>query len=90
MFIFSGQTNFAYLGHGGSYAEGLIGIGVQTPPFLNDRLTLFTQLSSGAGGSGSVSVEKAQGFIVKPSVGMLLSITDHFCHKDKCRSDVFD
>ena len=78
---FSGQTNFAYLGNGGSYAEGLIGIGVQTPALLNGRLKIFTQLFSGAGGSGSVSVEKAQGFIVKPSVGALLAITDHFAIK---------
>ena len=78
---FSGQTNFAYLGHGGSYAEGLIGIGTQTPAFFNNRLKLFAQLLGGAGGSGKVNVEKAKGVIVKPSVGAMLSITDHLAVK---------
>ena len=46
----SGQTSFAIYGNAGAYAEGIVGLGVNTNPFMNYRTTLFLQGLAGAAG----------------------------------------
>jgi hypothetical protein len=64
----AGHTSFANFGNAGAYAEGIVGLGYQTKPLLNQRLQLFTQILAGAAGGGDIST--GQGLIVKPSAGL--------------------
>lgn len=66
-FYVAGQTSFANFGNAGAYAEGIVGLGAKTNPFLNDKISLFTQVLGGAAGGGNIST--GEGLIVKPSVG---------------------
>jgi hypothetical protein len=63
----SGQTSFANFGDAGAYAEGIVGLGAKTNPFLNDKITIFGQVLAGAAGGGGIST--GEGLIVKPSAG---------------------
>lgn len=64
----AGQTSFANFGNAGAYAEGIVGLGLKTNPFLNDKITLFAQGLAGAAGGGDIST--GQGLIIKPSAGL--------------------
>jgi hypothetical protein len=64
----AGQTAFANFGNAGAYAEGIVGIGVQTNKFFNDKVSLFVQALAGGAGGGDIST--GEGLIFKPSVGM--------------------
>ena len=63
----TGQTSFANFGNAGAYAEGIVGLGAQTNPIINNRTTLFTQILAGAAGGGDIST--GEGLIIKPSAG---------------------
>jgi hypothetical protein len=63
----AGQTAFASFGNAGAYAEGILGVGARTNPFLNDKITIFSQVLAGAAGGGDIST--GEGLIFKPSVG---------------------
>lgn len=63
----AGQTSFANFGDAGAYAEGIVGLGAKTNPFLNDKITIFGQVLGGAAGGGGIST--GEGLIVKPSAG---------------------
>jgi len=63
----AGQTAFASFGNAGAYAEGIVGLGVRTNPFLNEKVTLFGQVLAGAAGGGDIST--GEGLIFKPAVG---------------------
>ncbi|AZQ45220.1 hypothetical protein EJ995_10030 [Nonlabens ponticola] len=75
-FYLAGQTAFANFGGAGAYAEGLVGAGLHTKPFINDRARLFGQVLAGAAGGGQVST--GQGLIVKPSLGLEVFLSDRF------------
>lgn len=63
----AGQTAFANFGNAGAYAEGIVGVGIQTGSLIKDRLNFFTQVLAGGAGGGNINT--GQGLIVKPSVG---------------------
>jgi len=69
----AGQTSFANFGNAGAYAEGLVGVGIKS--FLNTSksLSLFGQVLGGGAGGGQISTGK--GFIVKPSVGLNVGLS---------------
>lgn len=66
-FYVAGQTSFANFGNAGAYAEGLVGLGLQSNSFLNDTISVFAQALAGAAGGGNIST--GEGLIVKPSAG---------------------
>ena len=66
-FYLAGQTAFANFGNAGAYAEGIVGLGIQTGSFFNDKVSLFTQFLAGGAGGGNIST--GEGLIIKPSVG---------------------
>lgn len=68
-----GQTSFANFGDAGAYAEGIIGLGIQTKSFMKHRLSIFAQILGGAAGGGGIST--GEGLIVKPSTGINLKLT---------------
>lgn len=65
---FAGQTSFANFGNAGAYAEGIVGLGVQSNYFMNDKINMFLQGLAGGAGGGNIST--GQGFILKPSIGL--------------------
>ncbi|WP_299620775.1 hypothetical protein [uncultured Tenacibaculum sp.] len=64
----AGQTSFANFGDAGAYAEGIVGLGVESNRFFNDYVSVYGQLLGGAAGGGGIST--GQGLIVKPSFGV--------------------
>ena len=70
----AGHTSFANFGNAGAYAEGIVGIGYQTKPLLNNKVNLFTQILAGAAGGGDIYT--GQGLIIKPSIGLNYLIND--------------
>lgn len=70
----SGQTSFANFGNAGAYAEGIVGLGVQSNTFLNNNLSMFAQVLGGAAGGGGIST--GQGLIIKPSVGVQYKLSN--------------
>ncbi|MBL4893653.1 MAG: hypothetical protein JKY59_02095, partial [Emcibacter sp.] len=70
----AGQTSFANFGNAGAYAEGIVGVGFYSKPFLNYNVNLFAQLLAGAAGGGGISTGK--GLIIKPSIGFNYYLND--------------
>ncbi|MBA6155051.1 hypothetical protein H3Z83_00735 [Tenacibaculum sp. S7007] len=70
----AGQTSFANFGDAGAYAEGIVGLGVQSNTFFNNTTSIFAQVLGGAAGGGGIST--GQGLIVKPSMGINYKLTD--------------
>lgn len=66
-FYLVGEASFAYEGESGGYAHGLVGVGYETPKFLNN-LSLFTELMTGAAGGGGV--DTGEGIVVRPLAGL--------------------
>lgn len=64
----AGQTGFANFGNAGAYAEGIVGLGIQSTPFFKDKVSLFAQGLIGGAGGGNIST--GQGLIYKPSIGL--------------------
>lgn len=74
-FYLAGQTSFANFGGAGAYAEGIVGVGLQTNYFMNDKVNLFIQgLIGGAGGG---DIDSGEGLIIKPSAGMNLKLNSN-------------
>ncbi len=69
----TGQTSFANFGDAGAYAEGIVGLGVQSNPFFNNKITAFAQVLGGAAGGGGIST--GEGLIVKPSIGINYTVS---------------
>ncbi len=63
----AGQTSFANFGDAGAYAEGIVGLGVNTNKFFKNKTSIFIQTLAGAAGGGGIST--GEGLIVKPSIG---------------------
>ncbi len=71
-FYLAGKTSFANFGNAGAYAEGIVGIGLKSNSFLNNKLSVFAQGLVGAAGGGGIST--GQGLILKPSTGLYYTI----------------
>ncbi|WP_246143038.1 hypothetical protein [Tenacibaculum adriaticum] len=71
----AGQTSFANFGGAGAYAEGIVGIGAKSNPFLKDKASVFIQILGGAAGGGGIST--GQGLIVKPSAGITYQLNNN-------------
>lgn len=69
----SGQTSYAYDGDAGAYASGMLGIGAQTPYFLNNSLQAFGAIYTGAAGGGGI--DTGNGLLMRPEVGLTAPIT---------------
>ena len=72
----AGQTSFANFGNAGAYAEGLVGFGLNSGSFLNEKAKIFSQFLIGAAGGGDIST--GQGLIIKPSIGFDYSLNNNF------------
>lgn len=69
------QAASAYSGYrAGGFATGMIGPGLQTPAFLNNRIQLFGELLIGAGGGGGLAL--GGGAIIEPVIGLHYALTD--------------
>lgn len=75
----AGQTSFANFGNAGAYAEGIVGMGLQTNYFIRDRMNFFVQGLIGGAGGGQIST--GEGLIMKPSVGMNYKINSNFAFR---------
>ena len=64
----AGQTAFANFGNAGAYAEGIVGMGLQTNYLFNDKANFFLQGLIGGAGGGDIAT--GEGLIIKPSIGM--------------------
>lgn len=64
----AGQTSFANFGNAGAYAEGIVGFGLKSNAFLNNKTTVFVQALAGAAGGGDIST--GEGLIIKPGAGL--------------------
>ena len=71
----AGQTSFANFGNAGAYAEGIVGFGVESNYFTNNRINVFLQGLVGAAGGGNIST--GEGFIIKPSIGLNYNINSN-------------
>lgn len=70
----AGQTSFANFGDAGAYAEGIVGLGIQSNPIFNKNVSVFAQVLGGAAGGGGIST--GEGLIVKPSLGLNIELTN--------------
>jgi hypothetical protein len=70
----AGEASFAYDGRSGGYAHGLVGAGIYSPRFLNNKARGFIELMTGAGGGAGVDTD--EGIIVRPTLGLSYDITN--------------
>jgi hypothetical protein len=63
-----GEASFAYQGKSGGYAHGLFGLGIKSNPFLNDKFSVFTEISAGVAGGGRV--DSGEGVLVRSTIGI--------------------
>lgn len=70
----AGEASFAYGGRSGGYAHGLVGGGIYSPRFLNDKARGFIELMAGAGGGAGVDTD--EGIILRPTLGLSYNVTD--------------
>ncbi|MBA6156945.1 hypothetical protein H3Z83_10490 [Tenacibaculum sp. S7007] len=70
----AGEAGFAYDGGSGGYAHGLVGGGIYSPRFLNNKVRGFIEFMAGAGGGAGVDTD--EGIIVRPTLGLNYDITN--------------
>ena len=75
----AGQTSFANFGNAGAYAEGIVGMGLQTNYFIRDKINFFVQGLIGGAGGGQIST--GEGLIIKPSFGMNYKMNSSFAFR---------
>jgi len=75
----AGQTSFANFGNAGAYAEGIVGMGLQTNYFIKDKVNFFVQGLIGGAGGGDIST--GEGLIIKPSAGMNYKMNSRFAFR---------
>ncbi|MCD8422560.1 hypothetical protein [Tenacibaculum finnmarkense] len=68
----AGEASFAYDGRSGGYAHGLVGAGIYTPRFLNNKVRGFAELMAGAGGGAGIDTD--QGIVIRPTLGFSYDI----------------
>ncbi|WCC45416.1 hypothetical protein PJW08_04740 [Tenacibaculum finnmarkense] len=67
-----GEASFAYDGRSGGYAHGLVGGGIYTPRFLNNKVRGFAELMVSLGGGAGVDTD--QGIVTRPTLGFSYDI----------------
>lgn len=72
----AGQTSFANFGNAGAYAEGIVGVGLQSNYFLDSKVNVFVQALVGGAGGGDIST--GEGLIFKPSMGMNYNLNEKY------------
>ena len=75
-FYLLGETGFAYDGRSGGYAHGIVGLGIYSPYFLNNRLRAHLELAGGA--AGGAGVDTGEGIVMKPTLGLSYGISNGF------------
>jgi len=75
-FYFTGEASFAYEGKSGGYAHGLLGLGIRSNTFLNDKISLFAEASIGVAGGGRV--DAGEGILLRPLAGINYHLNDDF------------
>ncbi len=70
----AGEASFAYDGRSGGYAHGLVGGGIYSPRFLNNKIRGFAEFMAGAGGGAGVDTD--EGIIIRPTLGITYDITN--------------
>ncbi|WP_233883510.1 hypothetical protein [Tenacibaculum piscium] len=68
----AGEASFAYDGRSGGYAHGLVGAGIYSPRFLNNKARGFAEIMAGAGGGAGVDTD--EGIIMRPILGFSYDI----------------
>jgi len=75
-FSLTGSTHWAMIGNAGSYAEGLFGAKLLSPPFtpLDIRAKLHGEIGAGAGGSINTA---SGGYVTQALAGLELPVSQH-------------
>ncbi len=71
----AGEAGFAYDGRSGGYAHGLVGGGIYSPYFFNNKARGFIEIMAGAGGGAGVDTD--EGIIIRPTIGLSYDIVNH-------------
>ncbi|PQJ23543.1 hypothetical protein BSU00_02055 [Tenacibaculum sp. SG-28] len=71
-----GEAGFAYDGRSGGYAHGLVGLGLQSKSFFNNRIHVFAEIAGGA--AGGAGVDTGEGIVVRPTAGINYNINSNF------------
>ncbi len=74
-----GEAGFAYGGRSGGYAHGLVGLGIKTNNFVNNKFNAFLNLTGGAAGGAGVDTD--EGIVVRPTIGLQYNIKDNLAIK---------
>ncbi|CAA0180213.1 conserved hypothetical protein. probable transmembrane protein [Tenacibaculum maritimum] len=72
-FYVIGEAGFAYKGKSGGYAHGLVGIGLYSPRFLDEKLRVHLEGMIGA--AGGAGVDTGEGIVIRPSLGISYHIS---------------
>ena len=75
-FYLLGETGFTYNGRSGGYAHGIVGLGIYSPYFLNEKIRMHLELAGGA--AGGAGVDTGEGIVVKPTLGLSYEISNGF------------
>ena len=70
----AGEAGFAYSGRSGGYAHGLVGAGLYSPRFLDNKMRGFAEFMAGAGGGAGVDTD--EGIIIRPTVGLSYDVSN--------------
>lgn len=73
-FYLAGEASFAYKGKSGGYAHGILGLGIKTNKFANDKLSFFFEANAGVAGGGRV--DSGEGILIRPTAGFNYYIND--------------
>ena len=73
---FAGEASFAHKGKSGGYAHGIFGLGIKSSTFLNNKFSIFSELSGGVAGGGRV--DSGEGILIRPTAGLNYHINNDF------------
>ncbi|MDG2357655.1 MAG: hypothetical protein P8L21_05175 [Polaribacter sp.] len=73
---FTGEASFAHKGKSGGYAHGIFGLGIKSNKFLNNKFSVFSELSGGVAGGGRV--DSGEGILIRPTAGINYHINNDF------------
>ena len=75
-FYLIGEAGFAYKGESGGYAHGIVGLGISSPTFLNEKLKAHLEFTGGAAGGAGVDTE--EGIVIRPTLGFSYQLANNF------------
>jgi hypothetical protein len=62
------EASFAYEGESGGYAHGILGLGIKSNKFANNKISLFAEAAAGVAGGGRV--DSGEGVLIRPTAGI--------------------